>query len=292
MTGGYLAGLAVVITGAGRGLGRAYARHAASEGAAVVVNDVDAAEAEAVAQEIESAGGRALAVASSVSDWDAAAALVAACEREFGAIDGLVNNAGIFHARNPWEETESSLRRIVEVNVLGSMFCGVHALTAMRARGSGAVVNVTSGAHLGLHEISTYGATKGAATSLTYGWALHQPETGVRVNAVSPTALTRMSDPGQWGHTDVIPSNPEPELIAPLVTFLLGERAAAINGQVVRLDGKVLSVLTKARFGDDRVAATDWSVQIIADAFDAGALGPLSPVGMSHPANEAAQAPG
>jgi NAD(P)-dependent dehydrogenase (short-subunit alcohol dehydrogenase family) len=285
MTGTYLKGRAVVVTGAGRGLGRAYALHAASEGADVVVNDVDADEAAAVASEITAAGARALAVQGSVSDWESARALIAACEGTFGTIDGLVNNAGVFHAKAPWEETEQSIRRIVEVNVLGSMFCGVHALTAMRARGAGSIVNVTSGAHLGLHEISSYGATKGAATSLTYGWALHASETGVRVNAVSPTALTRMSDPGQWGHTGVIPSNPEPAVIAPVVTFLLGERASAINGQVVRLDGKILSLLSKARFGDDRVAAETWSVDVIADAFETGALGPLMPIGMAHPAN-------
>jgi NAD(P)-dependent dehydrogenase (short-subunit alcohol dehydrogenase family) len=282
----YLDGNAVVVTGSGRGLGRAYAHHIAASGGRVVVNDVDPPEAEAVAQEIRDAGGQAIAVAGSVADWGQAQALIEACVAEFGAIDGLVNNAGIFHASAPWDETEERVRRIVEVNVLGSMFCGLHALTAMRAAGrGGAIVNVTSGAHLGLHEISSYGATKGAATSMTYGWALHERDTGVRVNAVSPTAFTRMSDPGSWNHIDDIPSNPEPDVIAPVVTFLLGDRARDINGQVVRLDGVKLSLLTKARFGDDVVEGTTWSVDVIADAFERGALGPLSPIGMAHPAN-------
>jgi NAD(P)-dependent dehydrogenase (short-subunit alcohol dehydrogenase family) len=281
----YLEGKAIVVTGAGRGLGRSYAQHIAAAGGRVVVNDVDAAEANAVEREIRNADGAAIAVPGSVADWGQAQAVVDSCVSNFGGIDGLVNNAGTFHAAAPWEETEEQVRRIVDVNVLGSIFCGIHALRAMREAGrGGAIVNVTSGAHLGLPGISTYGMTKGAAVSMTYGWALHAGQSGVRVNAVSPTALTRMSSPKTWRHNVDAPSTPEPDVVAPLVTFLLGDRARSINGQVVRLDGRKLALLTRAQFRDEGVEGTSWSVDSIADAVESGALGPLSPVGMVHPA--------
>jgi len=286
MSSGYLEGQAVIVTGAGRGLGRAYALDASAAGASVVVNDVDGDEADTVVAGIRATGGIATGAVGSVSDWSQARELVERCVDEYGRIDGLVNNAGIFHAASPWEETEERVRQIVAVNVLGSLFCGIHALSAMRERGGGSIVNITSGAHLGLHDISSYGTTKGAVTSMTYGWALHEPDTGVRVNAVSPTAYTRLSEPGMWKHVGDIPSNPEPEVIAPVVTFLLGKRASGINGQVVRLDGRMLSLLAKAHFGDRRVERDEWSVEVIAEAFETGSLGALSPVGMTHPANE------
>jgi NAD(P)-dependent dehydrogenase (short-subunit alcohol dehydrogenase family) len=282
---GHLEGKAIVVTGGGRALGRAYALDAASEGACVVVNDVDAEVAYAVADEIRGRGGETIAVVASVSDWDAAAGLVRQCRDAFGQIDGLVNNAGIFHSSAPWDETEDRVRRIVEVNVLGAMFCGIHAFAAMREQGHGSIVNVTSGAHLGLIDISTYGATKGAVASMTYGWALHAREVGLRVNAVSPTAFSRMTK--DWTHHEDIPSNPDPEVIAPLVSYLLSDRAAAINGQIVRLDGRALSLLVKARYSDARVEREAWDFDVIGEAFDRGTLGELAPIGMDHPANVA-----
>jgi len=102
---GTLDGRAVVVTGAGRGLGRAYAIAAAAEGAGVVVNDIDAAEAEAVADEIVAAGGAAVVSGDSVADARCADAVVTAATAHFGALDGLVNNAGVIEHGPPWELT-------------------------------------------------------------------------------------------------------------------------------------------------------------------------------------------
>lgn len=233
-----LRGKAVVITGAGRGLGRAYAEDASRRGAAVVVNDVDAAEAEAVAAAIVGSGGRAVADSSSVVTFAGAQALVGSCLDAFGRIDGLVNNAGLFHVSAPWDESPDRVRALVEVNVLGPLWCGLTAIPHFVDQGSGAIVNVVSGAMLGMPGMSTYGASKGAVASLTYGWAADLAGHGVRVNAVSPIADTRMT--ASVGQTAGV----EPGEIAPLVSFLLGD-GATFSGRIIRLAFGRLSVVDR-----------------------------------------------
>ncbi|GAA2393973.1 SDR family oxidoreductase [Dactylosporangium salmoneum] len=288
---GHLDGKAVVVTGAGRGLGAAYARLAAAEGAAVVVNDVDGAQAEVVAAEIRASGGRAEAVAGSVADWDGAGAIVAACVDAFGAIDGLVNNAGIFRLAGPAEQDPADFRAVLEVNVLGTAYCGLHAIRAMLPRGRGSIVNVTSGSHAGSAAMGAYGASKGAVASLTYCWAADLAGTGVRVNAVSPNAHTRMADAyeaylgaaaqGQNVHKP-------PAQNAPAVVYLLSDAAAALHGQVVRIDGDELSMVAHPTVMGHGATGPAWTVESVAAAFAAGAVGPLSPVGL-HRASAAGE---
>jgi len=280
---GFLDSKAVVVTGAGRGLGTAYARLAAAEGAAVVVNDVDESLAAAVAAEIRAAGGRAEAVPGSVADWSAAGAIVDACVSAFGAIDGLVNNAGIFRLAAPAEQDPDEFRAVVEVNVLGTAYCGLHAIRAMLPRGRGSIVNVTSGSHAGSAAMGAYGASKGAVASLTYCWAADLAGTGVRVNAVSPNAHTRMADAyetylgasaqGQNVHKD-------PAQNAPAVVYLLSDASAALHGQVVRIDGDELSMVAHPTVQGDGTLNPAWTVGSVAAAFEAGSVGPLSPVGL------------
>jgi NAD(P)-dependent dehydrogenase (short-subunit alcohol dehydrogenase family) len=229
---GMLRERAVLVTGAGGGLGRAYALACAAEGARVVVQDVDAAAAGAVVAEIAAAGGAAEATGGSVADWDDAAAMVARCVDAFGAIDGLVANAGVRHEALPWDETEAGLRRIAEVNILGVQFTARHAMRAMVDAGrGGAVVTIVSGARLGLAGMSAYGASKGAVAGMTENWALAGAEAGIRVNAVSPLALTPMA----LGDTRADrPSLPPAEGVAPIVPALLATR---LTGWTIRFDG-------------------------------------------------------
>jgi len=228
---------AVVITGAGSGLGRSYALACAEAGAAVVVGDVDPDAAAQTVDTIIASGGRAVAVIGSVASWEVARRLVGNCLDEFGRIDGMVTNAGIKHEAPPWEETEELLREIVDVNVLGVQFTARWATRAMIESGrGGAIVNVVSGARAGIRGMSAYGATKGAVASMTRNWAIEGARHGIRVNAISPLGLTRMA------LADTRPDRPDlpdPATVAPAVVALLA--AEDVTGQIIRFDGSRLS---------------------------------------------------
>jgi NAD(P)-dependent dehydrogenase (short-subunit alcohol dehydrogenase family) len=259
-----LAGRSVVVTGAGRGLGRAFADAVAAAGAQIVVNDIDPELAEAVAAEIQSAGADAVADHSDISSWDGAAALVDRCVRGFGGIDGLVNNAGVFYTCSPLEETESGLRRIVEVNVLGTQFCGVHAMRAMAGSGGGAIVNIGSEGMQGYAMMGAYAATKGAVASLTYAWAHHIDETHVRVNAVLPNAQTRMTPIDADGTP--LP-RPDPATVAPAVVYLLSDLSQALNGRILKFNGTTLAPMLPAALASDApYQDRGWTVAEIAAA--------------------------
>jgi NAD(P)-dependent dehydrogenase (short-subunit alcohol dehydrogenase family) len=266
-----LTGKAVVITGAGGGLGRAYALHAAASGARVVVNDVDGGLAEAVVAEIDGGGGEATVSTHSVATADQAWALIELCVGRFGAIDGLVNNAGVIDVGPAWEATPEVIRRLVEVNVLGVLYCGTAALERMRAQGSGVIVNVTSGAHLGMAQRSVYGATKGAVASVTYSWALEMAPHGVSVIALSPLADTRMS---------VGPNLQAPERVAPIVSHLLSGRARGLSGQVVRFDGSHVSLMSRSRFAGPFAHVHDASSDAMSHALTAAQAGGIDGLGL------------
>jgi NAD(P)-dependent dehydrogenase (short-subunit alcohol dehydrogenase family) len=278
-----LRGKAVLVTGAGRGLGAAYARLAAAEGAAVLVNDVDEAPAREVAASIVAAGGRAEAFVGSIADWDGAGAVVARCIEAFGAIDGLVNNAGIFRLAHPAEQDPAEFRAVVEINLLGTAYCGLHAIRAMLAQGRGSVVNVTSGSHAGSAAMGAYGASKGGVASLTYCWAADLAGTGVRVNAVSPNAHTRMADAFEAYLGDEAQGqnvHKPPEQNAPAVIYLLSDASAALHGQVVRINGDELSMIAHPAVHGHGVHDPHWTVEKVAAAFASGLVGPLDPIGM------------
>jgi NAD(P)-dependent dehydrogenase (short-subunit alcohol dehydrogenase family) len=243
MTEPNLSGRCAVVTGAGQGLGAAYARDLAAAGASVVVNDIDRDSADAVVHEITSRGGTAVADGNSVGSWESAGAIVQTALTTYGRLDGLVNNAGLFYLADPRRDDPLEIEEMVRVNLLGTMFCGQHAIRHMAAHGGGAIVNDTSGAQSGMRHRGTYGATKGATSSLTYAWAMDLASSDIRVNAISPIARTAMVEYGVAlgeSGTDI-----PPEHVAPLVTFLLSNDARGITGQVIRLEGERLSLLSK-----------------------------------------------
>lgn len=278
---GVLGGKAVVVTGAGRGLGAAYARLAVAEGASVLVNDVDAAAGTAVAEEIGAAFD-----GSDIASWDGAGAVIEACRREYGRVDGLVNNAAIFRLADPLEQDPDEFRAVVEVNLLGSAYCGLHAIRAMLEQGGGgSIVNVTSGSHAGSRALAAYGASKGGVASLTYCWAADLTGTGVRVNAVSPNAHTRMADSYERYLGDrAVGQNvgKAPETNAPAIVYLLSDAASGITGQLVRIDGDELSLMTHPGVAAPAVRLSDWTVDAVAAAFARDLAHRQQPLGV-HP---------
>ena len=255
-----LEGQAVVITGAGGGLGEAYAIAAARCGARVVVNDVNGDAAERVAARIRGDGGAAVAERGDIREPLAAGALIARCVGEFGRITGLVNNAGIFFNESFGQASLEHLRLLLEVNVVGTFNCAQAALGPMLEQGGGSIVNVTSGAHTGQPGLSSYGASKGAVASFTYGWACDLKDTGIRVNAVSPLAFTPMAK-----H---LPHLPPPQANVGPVLYLLSDRSNHITGQVIRIAGRKLSLMCHPANRAPVLESDEWSFDAIAAAFE------------------------
>ncbi|HVX21583.1 MAG TPA: SDR family oxidoreductase [Acidimicrobiales bacterium] len=279
-----LQGKAVVVTGAGRGLGRAYALAAAERGARVVVNDVDAAEAEQVAEAVVAAGGAAVAHPADVSDPTEADGVVARCAAEFGSVDGLVNNAGygMIDAAAPQDQDPAELRRVFEVNVFGSAYCGIAALRHMVRQGAGSIVNDASVAFAGAPRLGAYSASKGATASLTLSWAADLDGTGVRVNAISPMAVTRSWD---WSLVPDPTAIGDPERLQPedntgLVVYLLSDAAAGVHGQLFALRAGNLNVVSHAGAVQPTLQRDRWTAEQVADAVAGDLRGLLQPPGL------------
>lgn len=280
---GLLSGRAVVITGAGRGLGRSFALAAAQAGASVVVNDIDIDEAQRVVTEIESEGGHALANGASVTDWDATEALIESCVTTFGRIDGLINNAVAYtYLGPPWEESGEQIRREVEVDLIGMLNCGVHAMRRMREQRSGSIINLTSRSALGVRGHSTYVAVKGAAMSVTFAWALELMDDNVRVNCLSPGAYTRAHDfavaagiyrPSQAANAV------SPDLVAPAAVYLLSDLSSRLTGQVVAMLGTRLGLTRHPRMIEHMEQRDVWTPEEIADVMQNVFTEHLQPIG-------------
>jgi NAD(P)-dependent dehydrogenase (short-subunit alcohol dehydrogenase family) len=247
-----LDGRVAIVTGAGRGLGRAHALALASHGASVVVNDLgaglrgeetDESPADAVVNEIRSGGGAALADRASVSDWAACGTLIERTLAEFGRLDIVVNNAGITRDRMLTSSTEQDFDATFAVHVKGSYALSHHACCYWREeskrgeRVSGRIVNTTSGSGMfGNVGQSAYGSAKAALIGLTITTAMEMRRYGVTANAISPIALTRMTEnlmaaaPGGFDPRD--PAN-----ASGVVAYLASEESGWLTGQVLRIDG-------------------------------------------------------
>jgi NAD(P)-dependent dehydrogenase (short-subunit alcohol dehydrogenase family) len=275
-----LQGRAVVVTGAGRGLGEAFATHLAQAGVKVVANDIDVELAERTADTIRVNGGQAVASGHTVTDPAQAQALVEQCVAEYGSIDGLVNNAGLNYEALPWQEEPDQVRELVEVNVLGVMYTGIAAIKAMTAQGrGGAIVNVSSGASLGQRKLGVYSASKGAVASLTYSWALDLEEVDIRVNAICPLAHTRMVWKSERSLRNCPPDR-TPSRIAPLVLFLLSDDADGITGQLVRCNGPQLHILGQPYLKAPILERQAWDTETVRRAFDEVFSAHLEPYGL------------
>jgi NAD(P)-dependent dehydrogenase (short-subunit alcohol dehydrogenase family) len=228
-------GQVVIVTGAGRGLGRLYALDLAGRGASVVVNDVgstmhgegtDAGVADGVVQEIEDAGGAAITSHHSVATEDGAAAIVATALDAFGRLDAVVSNAGIFHTVAFEELSAEDWRRMLDVHLNGSFYLSQPAFRAMKAQGGGRFVFVASSAGLfGQPNSAHYAAAKAGIVGLANVIAIEGAPHGILANSVLPFGYSRMvtetvGDRDQLG--DAIPflDAIDPALVVPVVSYL------------------------------------------------------------------------
>ena len=265
----HLEGKNAVVTGGGRGIGRAVALELARNGAKVVVSDLggsaagegsDATPAQQVADEIKKSGGQAVANHDNVTDFAAAERIIKTCVDNFGRIDILVNCAGILRDRMIFNMTEQEWDAVIAVHLKGMFNMCRHASRLMREQKWGRIVSTTSDAWRGAPGQPNYSAAKGGIVSLTYTMAGELGKYNVTVNAIAPIAATRltMSDEVKARFTRALEAGmmnkeqyeeainmPGPEFVAPIVAYLCTEEAKIINGKVIGVSGGRVAIYTK-----------------------------------------------
>lgn len=249
-------GRVAIVTGAGNGLGKAYALGLAAEGAKLVINDLGVGThgeegatkgaAEQVVEEIRAMGGEAVANSDDVSDWEAGKRMVEAALDNFGRLDAVVNNAGFVRDRMFFTCSPEEWDAVMRVHLRGHFCTSRHAAEYWRAETKAGrpvdarIINTTSGAGLqGSVGQSAYSTAKAGIAGLTLVQAAELARLGVTVNALAPNARTRMTDTGAFdmgakaGTFDIF----APENMAPLVAYLVSEQSKGVTGQVFELKG-------------------------------------------------------
>ncbi|MER7347272.1 SDR family oxidoreductase [Streptomyces aurantiacus] len=276
---GICAGRVVIVTGAGRGLGRAHARAYAAEGARVVVNDLgvgpdgsgaSGGPAREVVEEIRAAGGEAVAQGGDVATSEGAASLVQAALETYGRLDTLVNNAGFLRDRMLVNLDEDAWDAVVRVHLKGHFLPLKHAAAHWRAESKAGrvphacVVNTSSGAGLsGSVGQANYSAAKAGILGLTLVASAELAAYGVRVNAIAPAARTRMTEetfagtmaaPEDGGFDAMAPEN-----VSPLVVWLGSESSAGVTGRVFEAEAGRITVMEGWRPGPTADKGARWS---------------------------------
>jgi NAD(P)-dependent dehydrogenase (short-subunit alcohol dehydrogenase family) len=285
-----LAGRVVIVTGAGRGLGRAHALEIADQGACVVVNDLGVAldgselprapstPAEDVVKEITARGGTALVNHDDVADWEGARRLVQGAIDTFGHLDAVVSNAGVVRDRMFVNATDDEWDAVIRVHLRGH-FCvarqaAAHWRDCAKAGGlvSGRIVNTSSAAGLlGSTGQAAYSAAKAGIVGLTLVQAAELARYGVTANAIAPAARTRMTET-VFADAMAAPEAPEtfdamdPGNVSPFVAWLCSKESGAISGRVFEIEGGRLTLMD----GWQRAATKDWGRRLGVDE-----IGPL-----------------
>jgi NAD(P)-dependent dehydrogenase (short-subunit alcohol dehydrogenase family) len=242
-----------IVTGGGSGIGRATSLRFASEGASVLVADVDGSSAAQTVASIEAAGGLAASVLADVSDEVAAARIVRRAVELWGRLDILVNNAASFLHRRVEDATREDWEKVLGVNVMGTSFCSRHAVEVMKSNGGGAIVNVASiNGLIAMPDWVTYNASKAAVVQMSRSMAMDLAPFGIRVNCVCPgvtdtpalrALLVELGVSAEDALTNLVAPRcllkryGKPEEIAAAITFLASDEASYMTGATMVVDG-------------------------------------------------------
>jgi NAD(P)-dependent dehydrogenase (short-subunit alcohol dehydrogenase family) len=277
-----LDGQTIIVTGAGRGIGREIALMAAQHGAKVLVNDLggsaegeggDRTVAEQVVEEIKQAGGQAIANGDSVSDPEGCERMLKSAVQAFGRIDGVVNNAGILRDRIFHRMSVVDWDAVIKVHLYGTFYMSKAAAPYFKEQNCGAFVHFTSTSGLiGNLGQANYSAAKMGIVGLSKSIALDMAKFGVRSNCVSPFAWSRLigtipvDTPEQKARVERIQNTMTAAKIAPLCVFLLSQRAAEVSGQIFAVRKDEICLMSQPR--PIRSAHKDggWTPDAIADS--------------------------
>jgi len=295
-----LTGKVAIVTGAGRGLGLAYARVLAEAGASVVVNDVDETSATAAAESIEAAGGTAIAYVGPVGSSEVADAMVATAVDRFGRLDVMVTNAGILRDRTLWKMSDDEFDAVVNVHLRGTFTCARSAARYFREvdHGGRLILVGSPAGQRGNFGQTNYAACKAGITAFTRTWAMELARAGVTVNCIIPTAATEMTKtiPVFTAHIEAMENGTPlpgwmrqeqaigtPEEVAPLVVFLASDASAGVTGQTIGLGGDRLAVWTYPEEAEVVLQEGGWDADTIAMQFEGGLGQALQPYGIQMP---------
>lgn len=237
----------VIITGAAKGIGAAFAKRFGAEGAKVVVADIDREGATAVSQTLSSNGGTAVAVTVDVSDATAVDTLFSQTLEQFGTVDILINNAAIVNPTKHFLEADKTWwDSIIDVNLTGTFLCSLRAAKLMAKQSSGVIINLSSGGASRAHRgFVPYDATKGGIESMTRAMALDLAPYGIRVNAIVPGSIDTHGYDEETrrfrGRNIPMGRIGEPEELAGTAVFLASDEASYITGQLFVIDGGMLA---------------------------------------------------
>jgi NAD(P)-dependent dehydrogenase (short-subunit alcohol dehydrogenase family) len=281
---GLFDGKVAIVTGAGRGIGREEAMLLASEGAAVVVNDLggartgegtDATPAQQVVDEIVDAGGKAVANYSDISSWEGGQAVVQQAIDELGGLDVLINNAGILRDKMSFNMTEEEWDAVIQVHLKGHFVPSRAAATYWRTKSKetgqpvgAAIVNTASESGLyGNAGQLNYAAAKAGIAAMTIVLARELERTGVRANAIAPVARTRMTEDLGGGMFDTKEGDFDrfgPENAAAGAVWLASPLADGISGQVLKIQGGIAQIIEGWRPVTEVSADKPWTIESLA----------------------------
>ncbi|NKX54667.1 SDR family oxidoreductase [Arthrobacter mobilis] len=296
----HLAGKVAIVTGSGRGLGLAYARELARQGAAVVVNDVDAAVADEAAASITDAGGKAVAVAAAVGSTETAKALVAAAVENFGRLDILVTNAGVLRDKSLLKMTDEDFDVVINVHLRGTFTCVREAYAYFKENNvPGRIITIGSPTgQRGNFGQTNYAAAKAGIVGMVRTWALEMRKAGVTANAVIPVAATAMTKTVPFFQKAVQAEEkgePMPEFfrkelgfgtagdVAPLVAFLASDAAAKVTGQAIGVGGDRLQLWSHPEAVATEYHDGGWDFETLVEQFDSLFGAKLQSVGERFP---------